>query len=78
MLKKDSDLIMDLRETFDNLRYHCMKLNPKKCIFGVKEGKLLGYMVNERGIEANPDKVKAILNLSHPKTIKDIRRLMRG
>ncbi|XP_056685805.1 uncharacterized protein [Spinacia oleracea] len=52
-----------------------MKLNPKKCVFGVKSGKFLGFLVSERGIDANPDKVEAILSLPQPKSIKDVQRL---
>ena len=52
-----------------------MKLNPKKCVFGVRSGKFLGFMVSERGIDANPDKVKAILDLQEPKTIRDVQKL---
>ncbi|XP_056689717.1 uncharacterized protein [Spinacia oleracea] len=52
-----------------------MKLNPKKCVFGVKSGKFLGFMVSERGIDANPDKVQAALDLPEPKTKRDVQRL---
>ena len=52
-----------------------MKLNPKKCVFGVRSSKFLGFMVSERGIDANPDKVKAILDLQEPKTIRDVQKL---
>lgn len=52
-----------------------MKLNPKKCVFGVKSGKLLGFLVSERGIDANPDKVNAVIGLSEPKSVGDIQRL---
>ena len=52
-----------------------MKLNPAKCIFGVSLGKLLGFMVSLRGIEANPEKVKAILDMVSPKTLKEVQRL---
>ncbi|XP_021864370.1 uncharacterized mitochondrial protein AtMg00860-like [Spinacia oleracea] len=52
-----------------------MKLNPKKCVFGVKSGKFLGFLVSERGIDANPEKVEAILNLPEPKNVRDIQRL---
>ena len=50
-----------------------MRLNPKKCTFGVTSRKLLGHMVRERGIEVNPDKIKAILDMLVSKTKKDIR-----
>jgi hypothetical protein len=59
-LKKRGDLLDDLKETFDNLRKYKMMLNPKKCVFGVLSGKLLGYMVSSRGINMNPKKVEAI------------------
>jgi hypothetical protein len=53
-LEKIGDLLDDLKETFDNLRKSNMILNPKKCVFGVSSGKLLGYMVSSGGIDANP------------------------
>ena len=72
MSRKKADFLEDLRETFDNLRAYRMKLNPKKCVFGVPAGKLLGFIVSERGIEVNPEKIKAILNISRPKDLKDV------
>jgi hypothetical protein len=68
-------LIDDLRETFANLREVRLKLNPKKCTFGVPSGKLLGYPVSHWGIEANPDKIKAIDEIKAPRQIKDVQRL---
>ena len=62
----------DLRETFATLRQYQMKLNPNKCAFGVALGKLLGFMMSQRGIEANPEKVRAILDMASPKTIKEV------
>jgi hypothetical protein len=50
----------DLITMFDNLRRFSIKLNPKKCTFGVPKGKLLGYIVSERGIKANLKKITAI------------------
>ena len=50
-----------------------MRLNPKKCTFGVTSGKLLGYMVSERGIEVDLDKIKAILDMPAPRTEREIR-----
>jgi hypothetical protein len=64
--EKRGDLLEDLKETFDNLRKSKMMLNPKKCIFGMSSGKLLGYMISSRGIDVNPKKVEAILNLQPP------------
>jgi hypothetical protein len=51
--KKIGDLVPDLTEVFVKLQ-HGVKLNPEKCIFGVPRGMLLGFVVSERGIEANP------------------------
>jgi hypothetical protein len=65
----------DLRETFKTLHKYQMKLNPSKCAFGVYSGKFLGFTVSQRGIEANPDKIKAILEMQPPKTTKEIQRL---
>ena len=53
-------LIDDLKLTFDNLRTYDIKLNPEKCVFGVPLGKLLGFIVSNRGIEANSTKIRAL------------------
>ena len=53
-----------------------MKLNPTKCAFGVSAGKFLGFIVNNRGIEANPDKIKAVLDMPPPLSIKEVQRLI--
>jgi hypothetical protein len=66
--KKHENLLDDLKETFDNLRKYMMMLNPKKCVFTVSSGKLLGYMVSSKGINANPTKVEAIEKLQPPRT----------
>ena len=52
-----------------------MRLNPSKCVFGVASGKFLGFMVSQRGIEANPEKVRAIVDMATPKTVKDVQKL---
>ena len=52
-----------------------MKLNPNKCVFGVTTGKFLGFMVSQRGIEVNPEKVRAIMELEPPKTVKAVQSL---
>ena len=73
---KDRDtLVPDLEETFCNLRRVNIKLNPEKCSFGVPSGKLLGFMVSHRGIEANPDKIEAIDRIEAPRRIKEVQRL---
>ena len=53
-----------------------MKLNPSKCAFGVALGKFLGFMVSQKGIEANPEEVRAILDMMSPKTIKEVQKLI--
>ena len=73
--KNRATLIPDLQETFVNLRKINLKLNPEKCVFGVPSGKLLGFFVSQCGIEANPDKIKAIEQIEAPKRVKDVRRL---
>jgi hypothetical protein len=52
-----------------------MMLNPMKCIFGVPAGQLLGFIVSHRGIEVNPEKIKAILDISRPINLKEVHRL---
>ena len=61
-----ADHIFHLQEAFEVLRHHKMMLNPAKCAFGVGSGNFLGLMVSKRGIEANPDKIRAILTWKHP------------
>ena len=65
----------DLQETFDTLRQYNMKLNPSKCAFGVSSGKFLGFMVSHRGIEANPNKIQAILDMKPPQNVKEVQSL---
>ena len=67
--------ITHLAETFQVLRSYNMKLNSTKCAFGVSAGKFLGFIVNNRGIEANPDKIKVMLDMLPPSNVKDIQRL---
>ncbi|XP_077219760.1 uncharacterized protein LOC143853950 [Tasmannia lanceolata] len=69
------DHVSDLKETFQVLREHNMKLNPTKCAFGVGAGKFLGFMVSQRGIEANPEKIKGVVDLTPTKTIREVQRL---
>ena len=64
-----------LSEAFQILRNYNMKLNPAKCAFGVSAEKFLGFIVNHRGIEANPDKIKAVLDMPSPSGIKKVQRL---
>ena len=70
--RKGSDLLTDLAETFANLRRYDIKLNPSKCMFGVPGGKLLGFLISERGIDANPDKVGAMLRMKCLVRVHDV------
>ncbi|GJV32012.1 reverse transcriptase domain-containing protein [Tanacetum coccineum] len=79
MVIKSNDekmLLVDMAETFDNLRKINMKLNPKKYSFGVEEGKFLGYMVTSEGIRANPKKTKILADLQLPRTLKEMQSLV--
>ena len=73
--KHVDSLIDDLRLTFDNHRTYNIKLNPEKCVFGVPAGKLLGFIVSGRGIEANPAKIQALSQLDIPTDLKQIQKL---
>ncbi|CAA0843025.1 Unknown protein, partial [Striga hermonthica] len=73
--KMEADHVGDLRETFQTLRRYGMKLNPTKCSFGVKAGKFLGYMVTKRGIEVNPEKVRAVVEMKPPTSVKEVQIL---
>ncbi|KAM1446642.1 hypothetical protein ACFXTO_005838 [Malus domestica] len=67
--------ITSLSETFTILKRYRMRLNPNKCAFGVSSSKFLGFMISQRDIEANPKKIKAILDMKEPVTSKDIQSL---
>ena len=68
-------LIDGLRLTFDNLRTYDIKLNPEKCVFGVPPGKLLGFIITNRVIEANPAKIRALSQLATPTDLTQIQKL---
>jgi hypothetical protein len=72
---KQENHIADLQETFANFRQAGLKLNPEKCVFGVKKGKFLCCLVSTKGIEANPSKIEAILRMEPPSTKKGAQRL---
>ena len=73
--RREEDHLKDLKETFDTLRSYSMKLNPGKSTFGVTAGKFLGFMVSQRGIEANLDKIRAIMEMKSPKNVKEVQSL---
>ena len=66
----------DLSAVFSVLRQYNLHLNPDKCVFGVDRDKFLGFMLTQRGIEANPKKCKAIIEMRSPTTIKEVQRLI--
>jgi hypothetical protein len=65
---KQENHIANLQETFANFKQAGLKLNPEKCVFGVKKGKFFGCLVSMKGIEANPSKIEAILRMEPPST----------
>jgi hypothetical protein len=69
------DHISDLAETFANMRAANLKLNPEKCVFGIHKGKVLGCLVSTKGIEANPDKIRALVEMQDPVSVKDVQKL---
>jgi hypothetical protein len=73
--RKTSDLVTDLTEVFAKLRQHGVKLNPKKCVSGVLRGMLFGFVMSERGIEVNPEKISAIIDMGPIKNLKGIQRV---
>ncbi|GJR02477.1 reverse transcriptase domain-containing protein [Tanacetum coccineum] len=73
--RREQEIIRDIEETLRTLREINMKLNPKKCTFGVEEGMLLGYKVNTKGIKVCLEKVEAVLSLPSPKCLKCVQKL---
>jgi len=62
----------DLVEVFQQIRKYDMRLNPEKCVFGIEGGKFLGFMLTSRGIEANPDKCRALETMRSPDSLKKV------
>ncbi|GJV60513.1 reverse transcriptase domain-containing protein [Tanacetum coccineum] len=73
--RTEDEIVRDMEETFQTLREIYMKLNLKKCTFGIDEGMFLGYKVSSRGLKVCPNKVDAILSLPSPKCLKDVQNL---
>jgi hypothetical protein len=61
-----SSHVADLRKTFDKMCRYSLKMNPRKCTFGVSAGKFLGFVIHEHGIEIDPDRIKSIQNVGPP------------
>jgi hypothetical protein len=74
--RKADDLVNDLNTAFGFLRANGVKLNPEKCVFGVPRGMLLGYIVSQRGIEANPKKVAALERMGPIRDLKGVQRVL--
>jgi hypothetical protein len=74
--RKAGDLVNDLRVAFDCLRANGVKLNPEKCVFGVPLGMLLGYIVSQRGIEPNPEKVTALERMGPIRDLKGVQKVL--
>ena len=70
--RREDDHLDDLKETFDTLRSYNMKLSPSKCTFGVTARKFLRFMVSQRGIKVNPDKIRAIMEMAPPRNTKEV------
>nr|XP_009383604.1 PREDICTED: uncharacterized protein LOC103971335 [Musa acuminata subsp. malaccensis] len=73
--KSASTHMADLAETFRTLKRFGMRLNPSKCVFGVRSGKFFRFIIHQRGIDANPKKVRAIIEMQPPRSIKEVQRL---
>jgi hypothetical protein len=74
--ENSENFIEDLQLVFNSLRRYQWKLNPEKCVFGVPAGKLLGFIVSHRGIEANPEKIEAIMRMEAPRSQKKCKGLL--
>jgi hypothetical protein len=74
--KKADDQVNDLHITFDCLRANGVKLNPEKCVFGVPRGMLLGYIISQRGIELNPEKVVALDRMGPIRDLKGVQKVL--
>jgi hypothetical protein len=74
-MENSENFIEDLQLVFNSMRCYRWKLNPEKCVFGVPTGKLLGFIVSHWGIEANPEKIEAIMRMEPPWSQKKVQRL---
>ena len=75
--KQVDQVIADLEKTFAKLRPNGIKLNLEKCVFGIPRGMLLGFIISERGIKANPEKILAIMRMGPIQNIKGVQRVTR-
>jgi hypothetical protein len=70
--KSDNEHLRHLRRVFEKCRRFGISLNPKKCLFGLEEGKLLGHIISKDGIRIDPSRIEAILKLEHPRNLKEL------
>jgi len=75
--RREEEHVEDLKELFHALDKYKLKLNPEKCVFGVKADKFLGFMLTQKGIEINPNKCMAIMNMRRPSSVKEVQQLTR-
>jgi len=68
--------LRDLREVFQVLKNHNIKLNSSKCVFAILRGKFLGFLVSHRAIEPNLEKIQVLLGMNRLKTVKEVKRLI--
>nr|XP_043637982.1 uncharacterized protein LOC122608983 [Erigeron canadensis] len=73
--RTEEDMLWDIQETLETLRSIGMKLNPKKCHFGMKEGQFLGHIITKQGIRPDSKKVKEIKSMKSPRTLKEVQSL---
>jgi hypothetical protein len=74
--KRKADHMADLAETFANMREAKLRLNLEKCVFDIRRGRVLGYLVLRKGIEVNLDKIRAIAEMHPPQTVKEVQKLI--
>jgi hypothetical protein len=75
--ERSESMVDDLDKAFKKLCTKNVKLNPKKCVFGIPWGMLLGFIVFERGIEANPEKISAVMSIGPIQNLKGVQQIMR-
>ena len=74
--KEKDQHVVDLEELFTTIAKYDLKLNPEKCVFRVEAGKFLGFLLTERGIEANPEKCATIIAMRSPTSVKEVQQLI--
>ena len=70
--QSDDEHLWHLRRVFEKCRRSGISLNPKKCLFGLEEGKLLGHIISKEGIRIDPSRIEAILKIEHPRNLKEL------